>query len=132
LSYLITIKGLPGSSESKNESYSLRLGFASLRRKLVCVIRQGYTWGHQRGVRENQVTRKDHVSHPRDCSKNNTNMINVFTLTNINTKVIESKLSKNFISEVCIKPVALRINRQTRSRSQFQKVCWPLLYTIKR
>jgi len=30
-------------------------------------------------------------------------------------------LSKNFISEVCIKLVALRINRCTRSSSQFQK-----------
>jgi len=38
-------------------------------------------------------------------------MINVFTLTNINTKIIEGKLSKIFISEVCIKLVALRINR---------------------
>jgi len=49
-------------------------------------------------------------------------MINIFTLTNINTKIIEGKLSKIFISEVCIKLVALRINRYTRSSSQFQKV----------
>jgi len=28
-------------------------------------------------------------------------MINVFTLTNINTKIIKGKLSKIFISEVC-------------------------------
>jgi len=38
-------------------------------------------------------------------------MINVFTLTNISTKLTESKLSKISISEVCIKLVALRINR---------------------
>jgi len=44
-------------------------------------------------------------------------MINVITLTNINTKIIESNLSKIFISEVCIKLVALRINRYTGSNS---------------
>jgi len=38
-------------------------------------------------------------------------MINAFTLLNINTKIIEGKLSKIFISEVCIKLVALHINR---------------------
>jgi len=48
-------------------------------------------------------------------------MINVFTLTNINTKIIEGKLSKIFISEVRIILVVLRINRCTSS-SQFQKV----------
>jgi len=48
-------------------------------------------------------------------------MINVFTLTNINTKITEGKLSKMFIPLVCIKLVALRINRCTRSSSQFQK-----------
>jgi len=48
-------------------------------------------------------------------------MVNAFTLTNINTNIIEGKLSKNFILEVCIKLVALRINRFTRSSSQFQK-----------
>jgi len=48
-------------------------------------------------------------------------MINVFTLTNINAKIIEGKLSKIFISEVYIKLVALRINRYTSSSSQFQK-----------
>jgi len=42
-------------------------------------------------------------------------------LRNINTKIIEGKLSKIFISEVCIKPVALRITWYTRSSSQFQK-----------
>jgi len=54
-------------------------------------------------------------------------MIKAFTLTNINTKIIESKLSRIFISEVCVKAVALRINRYTRSSSQFQKGWWPLL-----
>jgi len=54
-------------------------------------------------------------------------MINLFTLTNINTKIIEVKLSKTFITEVCIKLVVLRINRRTRSNSQFQKGWWPLL-----
>jgi len=44
-------------------------------------------------------------------------MINVFTLTNTNTKIIEGKLSKNFLR---IALVALRINRYTSS-SQFQK-----------
>ena len=48
-------------------------------------------------------------------------MINVFTLTNINTKLIEGKLSKIFIAEVCVKLVTLRINRYTRSSLQFQK-----------
>jgi len=58
---------------------------------------------------------------PRDFSKNNISMINIFTLTNINTTIIEGKLSKIFISEVCIKLVALRINRYTKSSSKFQK-----------
>jgi len=52
-------------------------------------------------------------------------MINVFTLTNINTKITEGKLSKICISEVYFKLVALRINRYTRS-SQFQKGWWPM------
>jgi len=47
--------------------------------------------------------------------------MNFFTLTNIHTKIIEGILSKIFISEVCIKLVTLRINRYTRSSSQFQK-----------
>jgi len=52
-------------------------------------------------------------------------MINVFTLTNINTKIIESKLIKFFISEVCIKLVALRIiGTQVVARS-FKKVADP-------
>jgi len=38
-------------------------------------------------------------------------MINVFKLTNINTEIFEDKFSKIFISEVCIKLAALRINR---------------------
>jgi len=48
-------------------------------------------------------------------------MINVYTLTNNNTKVIEGKLSKIFISEqVCIKLVALRSNRYTKCSSQLK------------
>jgi len=62
----------------------------------------------------------------RACSKNNISMINVFTLTNINTRIIKGKLSKIFISEVCVKLVALRFNRYTRRSSQFQKSWWPL------
>ena len=53
--------------------------------------------------------------------KYNISMIHVLPLTNINTKIIKSKLSKIFISEVCIKLVVLHINRYTRSSSQFQK-----------
>jgi len=44
-------------------------------------------------------------------------MINVFTLTNINNKTIEGKLSKNFTPEVCIKLVAPRIIWYTRNSS---------------
>ena len=51
-------------------------------------------------------------------------MINVFTITNINTKIINDKQSKIFISEVCIKLVALHINRYTGSTiaRSFEKV----------
>jgi len=45
----------------------------------------------------------------------------------MNPKIIVGKLSKIFISEVCTKLVALRINRYTRSSSQFQKGWWPLV-----
>jgi len=51
-------------------------------------------------------------------------MISVFTLRNIlivNTKTIKGKLSKIFISEECIKLVALCINRHVRSSSQLQE-----------
>jgi len=87
--------------------------------------------GDQRGARGHQVASKDHVSRPWACSKNTISMINVSTLTNISTKIIEGKLSKIFISEVCIKLVALRINRYTRSSLQFQKVCDPGLEFAK-
>jgi len=69
--------------------------------------------GHQRGARGHQAARKDHVGRPRAYSKNNISMIN--------TQIIKGKLSKIFISDVCIKLVALRINRYTRSSSHFQK-----------
>jgi len=39
--------------------------------------------GHQHGARGDQVARTDHVDRPRACSGNSTNMISVFTLTNI-------------------------------------------------
>jgi len=59
-------------------------------------------------------------------------MINVFTLTNINIKIIEGKSSKTFISEVCIKPVALRINRYTEVARSFKKVGdpWPRICLV--
>ena len=60
-----------------------------------------YSRGHQRDARGYQVVRKDHVGRPWACSKNNISMINAFTLTIINTKIIEGKLSKTFISELC-------------------------------
>jgi len=44
-------------------------------------------------------------------------MISIFTLTNINNKIIEGKLSKIFISEMWIKLVTLRINRYKVARS---------------
>jgi len=50
-----------------------------------------YTKGHQRGACGHQVARKGHVGRPRAFSKNNISMINVFTLTNINIKLIEGK-----------------------------------------
>jgi len=77
--------------------------------------------GHQRDARGHEIARKDHVGRPRACSKNNISMINLFTLTHINTKIIECKSSKIFISEMHIILVALHINRYTRSSSQFQK-----------
>jgi len=51
-------------------------------------------------------------------------MISVFTLWNIlivNTKIITGKLSNIFISEACIKLVALCINRHVRRSSQLQE-----------
>jgi len=41
--------------------------------------------------------------------------------------MIESKLSKIFISEVCIKLVALRINRYTEVARNFNKVGDPAI-----
>jgi len=51
-------------------------------------------------------------------------MINVFTLTNTDTTIIESKMSKTFSSEVYIKLVALHINTKRKSSSQFQNRNW--------
>jgi len=50
-----------------------------------------YTRGNQHGARGHQEARKDHGGSPPSCSKNNIGMINVFTSTNINTKLIEGK-----------------------------------------
>jgi len=61
---------------------------------------------------------------PASCSKNYISMISVFTLQNIsivNTKIIKGKLSNIFISEVCIKLVALCINQHIRGSSQLQE-----------
>jgi len=66
----------------------------------------------------------------RACSKNNISMISVFTLRNIlivNAKIIKGKFSNIFISEACIKLVALYINRHVRSSSQLQEGWWSLL-----
>jgi len=56
-------------------------------------------------------------------------MINVFTLTNVTTKII-GKLSENFISEVCIKLAAHR-GTQEVARS-FKKVGdpWDRIFKI--
>jgi len=48
-------------------------------------------------------------------------MINVFTSTNVNTKISVGKLSKSFFSEVCIKLVVLRINRAQEGARIFTK-----------
>jgi len=51
-------------------------------------------------------------------------MIIVLTLGNtliVNTKIIKGKLSNIFISELCIKQIALRINPHARSSSQLQE-----------
>jgi len=49
-------------------------------------------------------------------------MISVFTFTNIHTKISEGKLSKTFISKVCIKLVALRMNLYQEVAHSFKKV----------
>ena len=84
-----------------------------------------YSRGHQCGARWPQVTRKDHGGRQRACSKNSVSMISVVSLTNINNRIIEGKLSKTFISEVCIKLVALRIKLYARRSSQFKKIGGP-------
>ena len=71
----------------------------------------------------------DHVG---ACSKNSNNMISAFTQTNIInfSNIIKDKLSKLFISEECIKLVALRNNVYPRSSPQFKKGWWHLLYSL--
>jgi len=106
-------------------SLSFNFSFSDFMFESTCirslVVNIVYSRSHQRGARGHQVAGKDQVGRPRTCSKNNISMIYIFTLTNITTKIVEGKLRKIFISEVCIKLVALRINRYTRSSSQFQK-----------
>jgi len=79
-----------------------------------------YTRGHVVPAGTRSLA-KDHVGRLRACSKNVISMINVFTLPNVNTKIIEGELRKIFVSEVYMKLVALRINWYIRSSSQFQK-----------
>jgi len=83
-----------------------------------------YGRGHQCGACGHQVARGPIL-------KITFSMINVFTLTNINTTVIENKMSKTFSWEVRIKLVALHVNRYTRSSLQFQKGWWPLVYGMQ-
>jgi len=74
-----------------------------------------YIMGHQRGARRHQIARGPVLKITLAW------MINAFTLTNINTKIIKGKLSKILVSEVCIKLVALHIGRYPRRSSWFQK-----------
>jgi len=55
-------------------------------------------------------------------------MINVFTLTNINTRISEGKLNKILLSEVCIKLVSLRMNLYQAVAHSFKKVGDQCLY----
>jgi len=41
---------------------------------------------------------------------------------------LKTNLAYFYFKNLCIKIVALRINRYTRSSSQFQKGWWPLVY----
>jgi len=61
---------------------------------------------------------------PQACSKNNISMVSVFPLWNIlmvNIKIIKGELSNIFISDACIKLVALCINLHVRGSSQLQE-----------
>ena len=107
-----------------NDLTHFKTGLTSSVVKAAIVVQ---TRGHQRGARGHHVPPKDQVGRPRACSEYNISMINVFALTNINIKIIEGELSKFFTLEVYIKLVALRINRYTRSSSQFRKGWWPLV-----
>ena len=84
-----------------------------------------YRRGHQSGARGYQAARKNHERRPRACSKNNISMVNVFTLTNINTKVIEGQLCKIFISEMCIKLVALPLTGAQEVARSFENISGP-------
>jgi len=64
------------------------------------------------------VARKDQIGRPWAFSTNNISLINVFTLTNIDAKIVEGKLSKKCVSNQ--QPFAL-IGAQELARS-FKKV----------
>ena len=85
-----------------------------------CGPRKGLDF--KESVTVHQIARKDDIHRPRYSSKNNISMINTFTLTNINTEVIEAKLSKTLISEVCIKQEPLALIRTQEVARSFKQV----------
>ena len=90
-----------------------------------------YTRGHQHGARGHQVPREGHVGRPRGCFENSVKMMGIVTWINIiNNNIIKDKLSKLFISEVCIKLVAHSVNRHPRISYRFYKGWWPLVYIV--
>jgi len=91
-----------------------------------------YGRGHQHDARGHLVARKHYVGCPRASFKNSIKMMCVITYININNDNIIGKLNKIFISEVCIKLVALRVTRYPRSSSQLHKGWWPLIYGNRR
>jgi len=76
--------------------------------------------GHQRGARGHLVARKVHGDRPPDCSENNISVINVFTLTNINTKMKVNR-AKFLFQKLCIKLLFALIGTQEVARS-YKKV----------
>jgi len=85
-----TVLRLTFEGSEGNDLTHFKTGLTSSIVKAAIVVQ---TRGHQRGARGHQVARKDQVGRPRAFSKNNISMINVFALTNINTKIAEGKLS---------------------------------------
>jgi len=90
-----------------------------------------YARGHQHGARGHQVARKDHVGRSRAYLENSIKMMSIVTCINIINDYIIGKLNYIFTSEVCIKLVALSVNRHPRSSSQLHKGWWPLIYTFQ-